>query len=390
MREPIGKSSLRRRHEAIGGRLISRLTVALALLTGVALFFLYQRFVYGLGAVTNINNGYPWGIWVVWDVIIATGFACGGYAMALLVYILNRGEFHPMVRSALTASVFGYSLGGLSVIIDLGRYWNFWHILSPSYFNLTSVMFEVAACITLYIVVLWIEWFPAFLEWLGARGVQKTFERLLFLFIGLGVLLPSMHQSSLGSLLIAMGYQVHPLWQTQFLPLLFLMTALCMGFATVIFEATLAAVGFARDVREELPLLTKLGKVVASVLLMFMVLRFADIFDRGETARLTEANLQTLMFWIETALFAFPIAAFSFGAGQYRMSRLFPAAASMLAGAVLYRIDAFLVAYNSPMHWHYFPSAPEIVVTLGVIAVEVLAYIVFVKQFPILPGHEYR
>ena len=98
------RPSIRRRHEAIGGRLVSRLTIALSLLIGIALFFLYQRFVYGLGAVTNINDGYPWGIWVVWDVIIGTGFACGGYAMALLVYILNRGEFHPMVRSALTAS----------------------------------------------------------------------------------------------------------------------------------------------------------------------------------------------------------------------------------------------------------------------------------------------
>ncbi len=204
------RPSIRRRHEAIGGKLVRRLTIALALLIGVALFFLYQRFVYGLGAVTNINNGYPWGIWVVWDVIIATGFACGGYAMALLVYILNRGEFHPMIRAALTASVFGYSLGGLSVLIDLGRYWNFWHILSPSYFNPGSVMFEVAACITLYIVVLWIEWFPTFLEWLGTRGIQKAFERMLFVFIGLGVLLPSMHQSSLGSLLIAMGYPSVP------------------------------------------------------------------------------------------------------------------------------------------------------------------------------------
>jgi Ni/Fe-hydrogenase subunit HybB-like protein len=384
------RPSIRRRHQAIGGRLVSRLTIALSLLIGLALFFLYERFVYGLGAVTNINNGYPWGIWVVWDVIIATGFACGGYAMALLVYILNRGEFHPMIRAALTASVFGYSLGGLSVLIDLGRYWNFWHILSPSYFNPGSVMFEVAACISLYVIVLWIEWFPTFLEWLGTRGIQKAFERMLFVFIGLGVLLPSMHQSSLGSLLIAMGYQVHPLWQTPYLPLLFLMTALCMGYAVVIFEATLSAVGFARDVRGELPLLARLGKIVASVLLMFLVLRFADILDRGVANRLFEGNLQTTMFWIETALFAFPIAAFSRVGERPRMSRMFPAAASMLAGAVLYRIDAYLVAYNSPTHWHYFPSGPEILVTLGVIAIEVLALIVFVKKFPILPGQEYR
>ncbi len=123
---------------------------------------------------------------------------------------------------------------------------------------------------------------------------------------------------------------------------------------------------------------------------MFMVLRFADILDRGVANRLIESNLQTTMFWIETALFAFPIAVFASSGTRPRMSRMFPAAASMLAGAVLYRIDAFLVAYNSPTHWHYFPSAPEILVTLGVIAMEVLALIVFVKMFPILPGQEYR
>ena len=229
----------------------------------IAVFLLVRRFAYGLGAVTNINNGYTWGIWVVWDVVIATGFACGGFAMAFLVYILNKGEFHPLVRPALTASVFGYSLGAASVLIDLGRYWNFWHTLSPAYFNPNSVMFEVAACISLYIIVLWIEFFPTFLEWLGRHGLQKAFNRILFFFIGLGVLLPSMHQSSLGSLLVVMGYQVHPLWQTQLLPVLFVLTAFCMGFAVVILEATLAAVGFGRDIFDDLDLLSKIGKIIS-------------------------------------------------------------------------------------------------------------------------------
>ena len=112
---------------------------------------------------------------------------------------------------------------------------------------------------------------------------------------------------------------------------------------------------------------------------MFLVLRFVDILDRGQTGRLIEGHLQTTMFWIETALFVFPIAAFAFGAKHPRMSELFPAAACMLAGAVLLRIDAFLVGYNSPTHWHYFPSVPEVMVTIGMIAMEVLGYIVFVK-----------
>ena len=142
-------------------------------------------------------------------------------------------------------------------------------------------MFEVAACISLYILVLWTEFFPTFLEWLGRHGLQKAFNRILFFFIGLGVLLPSMHQSSLGSLLVVMGYQVHPLWQTQLLPPLFLLTAICMGFAVVIFEATLAAVGFGRDIFDDLDLLSKIGRIIAGMLFVYIGLRFGDLAWRG-------------------------------------------------------------------------------------------------------------
>ena len=370
----------------VGGKLVGMFTAILGVFAAIAVFLLVRRFAYGLGAVTNINNGYTWGIWVVWDVVIATGFACGGYAMALLVYILNKGEFHPLMRPALTASVFGYSLGAASVLIDLGRYWNFWHTLSPAYFNPSSVMFEVAACISLYILVLWTEFFPTFLEWLGRHGLQKSFNRILFFFIGLGVLLPSMHQSSLGSLLVVMGYQVHPLWQTQLLPALFLLTAICMGFAVVILEATLAAVGFGRDIFDDLDLLSKIGKIIAGILFIYLGLRFGDLVWREELPRLFNSGILSVMFWIEIALFAYPAITLSFSSRRRRLSKLFPAAASMLAGAVLYRIDAFLVAYEYDSTWHYFPSAPEILVTLGVISIEVLAYVFFVKIFPILPG----
>lgn len=375
------------RRAPVGGKIISGFTVALAALIGVAVYLLYLRFTRGLGAVTNINNGYPWGVWVVWDVVIATGFACGGYAMALVAYILNRGEYHPLVRPALTASLFGYSLGGLSVLIDLGRYWNFWHILSPAYFNPNSVMFEVAMCISLYIFVLWIEFSPAALEHFRLNRSRKAINTVMFVFIGLGVLLPSMHQSSLGSLLIVMGYIVHPLWQTELAPLLFLLSAVCMGFSVVILEATLAAFGFSRDIHAEVPLLSKIGRIVAWTLTIFLVIRFADIAWRGALPLVFASGSRSVMFGIETALFVYPIWLLAQPHNRVRLSKLFPAAASMLAGASLYRIDAFLVAYDRGPNWHYFPSATEILVTLGVISVEVLAYIVFVKKFPILPGH---
>ncbi|OAN50666.1 hydrogenase [Paramagnetospirillum marisnigri] len=374
-------------HAAIGGSLISPFTLVLGALVVVAMYFLGQRFMYGLGAVTNINNGYPWGVWVVWDVVIATGFACGGYAMALVTYILNRGEYHHLVRPALTASLFGYSLGGASVLIDLGRYWNFWHILWPGYAQPGSVMFEVAACISLYILVLWIEFSPAFLEHFGFKQLKAKLSKVMFVFIGLGVLLPTMHQSSLGSLLVVYGYQIHPLWQTPLLPLLFLLTAVCMGFAVVILEATLAAVGFKRDINAELPMLSKIGKIIMGTVAAYLVIRLGDLVVRGAIFQVFTSGVKSVMFLIEMAVFVYPVVVLSSPANRRKLSKLLAAALSMLTGAVLYRIDAFLVAYDTGPGWHYFPSAPEMLVTIGVIAIEVLAYIVFVRKFPILPGH---
>ncbi len=373
------------KHRALGGTLVTPVTLGLAVLIGLAVFLLAKRFIFGLGSVTNISNGYTWGIWVVWDVVIATGFACGGYAMALVTYILNKGEYHHLVRPALTASLFGYTLGGLSVLIDLGRYWNFWHILSPAYANTGSVMFEVAACISLYIVVLWIEFSPTFLEHFGKS--KALLNKVMFVFIGLGVLLPSMHQSSLGSLIIVMGWHIHPLWQTTLVPLLFLLTAVCMGFAVVILEATLAAVGFKRDITGELPMLAKLGKIILMILSVFLALRFGDIIVRGAFGSIFTSGWRSLAFLVETGLFAAPIWMLWKPENRSRLSVLFPAALHMLTGAVLYRIDAFLIAYDPGPGWHYFPSVSELLVTLGVIALEVLAYIVFVRIFPILPGH---
>ena len=148
------------------------MTLVLAALVAIALYFLAERFLYGLGAVANINSGYPWGIWVVVDIVIGTAFGCGGFAMALLVYIFNRGEYHPLMRPALLGGLFGYTLAGCAVIFDLGRYWQAYNMLLPWYAQPNSVMFEVALCVMAYAVVLWIEFSPAFLERLGSDRHQ--------------------------------------------------------------------------------------------------------------------------------------------------------------------------------------------------------------------------
>ncbi|MBS4095907.1 MAG: Ni/Fe-hydrogenase cytochrome b subunit [Sulfuricella sp.] len=368
----------------LGGKLVTPVTIFLGILSAIAVIILLVRFVYGLGAVTNISDGYPWGIWVVYDVMIGSAFACGGYAVALLVYILNKGEYHPLVRPALLGSLFGYTLAGASVIFDLGRWWNTWHIFWPGYAQVNSVMFEVAVCITIYIMVMWIEFSPAFLDKLGKHGLKKKVEKYMFVFIGLGVLLPSMHQSSLGSLVVVMGPQINPLWQTVMIPLIFLLTAITVGYAIVVFESCLSSSGFKRTF--ELSLISRLSKVMWIMVVAYLAVRFLDIIVRGAAGYMFHLNFETLMFWIEMACFIAPAVILAKPANRRHPGKLFATAALLMLGTFLLRINAFLVGYDTGDGWHYFPSLPEMMVTIGVIAMEILGYIVLVRYLPILPA----
>ncbi len=194
--------------------------------------------------MTNLNDGYAWGIWVVVDVVIGSAFACGGFSVAMLVYIFNKGEYHPLVRPALLASLFGYTLAGAGVIFDLGRWWNFWHIFWPGYCEpqLGDVRGGgVHHALHPGDVDRVLAGLPG--EVRPERWRKEKLNKVLFFFIALGTVLPMMHQSSLGTLLVVMGGQVHPLWQTPVVPLLYLLSAILMGYGVVLFESCLAVRG---------------------------------------------------------------------------------------------------------------------------------------------------
>ena len=364
--------------------LITPTTLVLVALVVIAFYFLGVRFLFGLGAVANINSGYPWGIWVVVDVIIGTAFGCGGFAMALLVYIFNRGQYHPLMRPALLSGLFGYTLGGFAVIFDLGRYWHAYNLLLPWYIQPNSVMLEVALCVMAYVVVLWIEFAPAFLERLGLTGIKRVLDRWMFVFAALGVLLPTMHQSSLGSMLLVMGYKLSPLWFTLWLPALFVISALAMGYAVVMFEATVVSKTF--SLPSEHALISKLSLVVGWITVGWLVLRWADLFARDAVPLAFVGSTKVLMFWIENALFLAAALVFITPAGRASPRASLLAAVALLAGGSLYRLDAYLVGYEPVTNWSYFPSVPELMVSTGVISLEILLYLVFIKTLPVLHG----
>jgi Ni/Fe-hydrogenase subunit HybB-like protein len=381
----------------MGGTLLTRpYKIILALATlGIALIL--WRFAAGLGATTALSDGYPWGLWIAFDVVTGTALACGGYAIALLVYVFNKGRYHPLVRPAVLTSALGYSIAGLSVVIDVGRPWYIWRV--PLYFwhwNLNSALLEVALCIMAYVFVVWIELSPAFLERWSAAGegklariARKTLpwiDKSLIWILALGVLLPTMHQSSLGALIMLTGPKLHPLWSTPLLPLLFLLSCLAMGYAAVVLESTLSSTAFRRPL--DTKVLVQLERIAGWGMLAFLVLRLGDLALRGQLALAFQANHYAVLFWLENLLMLAPfMAAFGPRSGSPgNPGRLFRGGMFLLLGGALFRFDAYLVAFNPGPGWHYFPSLQELFVTLGLIALEIAVYIALVRKFPILGG----
>jgi Ni/Fe-hydrogenase subunit HybB-like protein len=365
---------------------------ALAVVAGAGVAVMAWRLAAGLGAVTALSDGYPWGIWIAYDVVTGTALACGGYAMALLIYILNRGHYHPLMRPAIVTSALGYSLAGLSILFDVGRPWLAWNLPLFWNWNLNSVLLEVALCIMAYTVVLWVELSPVLLE--RARTARRPFvrrwsarvsrvvERGYVWIVALGLLLPTMHQSSLGTLMMLTGQKLDPLWQTPWLPLLFLVSCVGMGFAAVVFESALASRAFRR--RPELDMLGRLARPITVTLGLFLALRVGDLAWRGQLGRALALDLRSVFFLGEMALIAGGLLALGPAARRRDLASLFRAAVLLMLGGAVYRFDTYLVGFSPGPGWAYFPAVPELVMTLGIVALEVLGYVAIVKAFPVL------
>jgi Ni/Fe-hydrogenase subunit HybB-like protein len=380
--------------QPVGGPLLTRGYMVLLTLAAIGIALMIWRFAAGLGATTALSDGYPLGLWITLDVVTGTALACGGYAVALVVYIFNKGKYHPLIRPAVLTSALGYTIAGASVAVDLGRPWNMWKI--PTYvwsWNLNSSLLEVALCIMAYVFVLWIELSPALLEKWSVDGpprLKTLSQRLLPILnksliwiIALGVLLPTMHQSSLGSLMMLAGPKLHPLWLTGWLPLLFLMSALAMGYSMVVFESVFSSAAFGR--KPEMPMLINLQKIAAWGGLVFIAVRLTDLAFSGNLRYAARLDLYGTMFWIENVLWILPLA-MMLAFPRPNLGSLFRGAMVVALAGALYRFDTYLVAFQPGPGWHYFPSVPEMFISIGLIALELAAYVALVKRFPILAG----
>jgi Ni/Fe-hydrogenase subunit HybB-like protein len=246
-----------------------------------------------------------------------------------------------------------------------------------------------------YMIVLWIELGPAFLErWKEQdryprlrRFSQRLYPKLnkaLLWIIALGMLLPTMHQSSLGSLMMLSGGHLHSLWFTPLLPLLFLISCIGMGYGVVVMESSLSSTFFHRE--RETKMLGSLSGAMVIVLGLFVVIRFVDLVARGVLPLAFQATGYAAWFWLEMLLVLVPLGMLMVKAKRRRPGYLFTAALLLVFGGAVYRFITYLVAFNPGDNWSYFPSAPEVLITVGLVALEIAVYIYLVKRFPILSG----
>lgn len=383
------------RAQPLGGPIFTRSFRVLATLFVIGAGLIVWRFFAGLGAATALSDAYPWGLWIAFDVVTGTALACGGYAMAILVYVLNKGRYHPMVRPAILTSALGYTIAGISIVLDVGRPWIAWKM--PIFvwsWNVNSALLEVALCIMTYTAVAWVELAPAFLERIrtdaphpiakAAGKLHSFLNRWMVWIIAFGLLLPTMHQSSLGTLMVLTGPKLHLLWQSRLLPLTFLITCIGMGYAAVVFESTLASAFFRRPREEDM--LEGLSRAMLPVLSAFLIVRVGGLIVRGRIGLAFEANRYAAAFWVETALMTAPLFLLLRKAGRSNPTNQLQAAMMMMLAGALYRFDTYLLAYRAGDDISYFPSVPEFLITAGLVSLEILAYIVIVKIFPILSG----
>ncbi len=378
---------------ASGWKLVRTVLILLVLGTGTSIILL--RFVYGIGAVTNLSDEFPLGLWIGFDVMGGVALAAGGFVIAGLAHIFHVKRFEPLARPAILTALLGYLAAVASLIVDLGRPYNVWRPLV--HWQHRSALWEVGVCVALYSSVLIMEFLPVILERvnqfevitqrLPTVPIYRFFTRFSIVFVILGVVLSTMHQSSLGSLWVLVPEKLHPLWYTIRLPILFWISAVGAGFAMTIVESTLSSRAFGRGL--ELDLLSDLGKFASIVLWIYLAAKFADLAFRGALPLLFEGSLQSISFWVETLLGAFvPAAVLSVRSLRNKPGLLFLSAALIVVfGIVLNRLNVSMIGLYPFTGLIYTPSWMELLVSATIISLGVLAFGLAARYLPVFPEH---
>ena len=391
----------------------------LLVLVGIALVIALIRYTRGLGAVTNLNDAYPWGLWISFDVLCGVALAAGGFTLAAAVYIFQLRKYHSVVRPAVLTGLLGYMLVVVALLVDLGQYYKIWHPMVMWQHN--SVMFEVGWCVMIYLIVLFLEFVPVILERFRLRNVQQLFRRFtspfivaimtlftaamssswawtlaVFIVLGFlyiltargslrqdpnaplllvmaGVILSTLHQSSLGSLFLILPHKLSVLWHTPMLPIMFFVSAVSVGLAMVIFESSIGSKVFRHKL--EPGVLAGLGKALPYILSLYLLLKVGDIVARGAVETAFTLSTASVVFWIEIMIgIVLPMALLMSPDIRRSPAGLFWSSLCVIVGLVLNRLNVGLIGIKVESWQSYFPSWMEFAMSIGIIAAGLILF----------------
>lgn len=376
-------------------RMLTTSTVALLAFAGVGMALAVLRLFGGLGRYTAMNDVYAWGVWKTFNVMTLTALGSSGLAVGAAAWILDRKRLHVIMRTALVTSFFFYLTGLAALAVDVGRPWNFWNLAIPSHWNTHSPLFEVSLAMPLYCVLfLGFENSPAVVEHFWFRGSprarrvirtwQPRMRRIYPYMIGLAYLLPLGHQSSLGALLLLSGSKVDALWQTPLLPLLYLIQAFVCGFAFMIFIVMACCVTWRRPL--DMGVIGELGNLLSWTTIVWLVIRFGDLAVRHRLVGAFRLDLLGELFWLENILVGVPALVLRWSACRGAPRLAFVMAVMACGGGMLYRFTPTTLSFDAGHIAVYFPSIPELLVSMGFIALALSAFILTVKWLAILPA----
>ncbi len=367
----------------LGFTLTPRVTAAWAIAAVILALGAYAtavRFFRGLGASTALNDLAPWGLWIGFDVMSGVALAAGGFVIAATVHIFHLKKYEPLLRPAILTAFLGYLLVIVGLLYDLGQPWRLWHALI--YWNPHSVLFEVAWCVMIYTAVLALEFAPILFERLRLPRPRRILRAITIPLIILGITLSTMHQSSLGSMFLIFPEKLSPLWYTPIIPVLFFTSAVAVGLAMVTVESLLSARFMRREAHMDL--LNGVARATAVVLLIYAVIKVADVTGRMAWTTLAPFDWTDATWLVELALTAIlPASLLLIPSVRASRGKLLAVQALVVIGVIANRMNLAVPNLVAANHGSYFPAPMEFVITLALLTGGVAAFALATKHLPV-------
>lgn len=354
----------------------------------LGLVLIVIRFWKGIGAITNLSQDVPWGLWIGFDVVTGVAFAGGAYVITFMVYILNNHKYHSIVRVTVLNGFLAYVFYAGALLLDLGRPWNVINPIIGNSFGYSSVLFLVAWHFLLYMIAQLIEFSPAIAEWLGARKIRKILSGMTIAAVIFGITLSMLHQSGLGALYLMAKEKIHPLWYSEFIPIMFFVSSIFAGLSMVIFEGSISHKVFFDQISDKNraahhDIITGLSKICAGTMFAYLFLQFL-VFLHGKHWIYINSPMGSWFLLEMIGFVATPMILFYF---SYRKNNVFlarTAAVMTMLGVILNRLNVTIIGFRWDMDIRYIPSWMELVVTLTVLFAEIWIFRWVINRMPVL------